>query len=321
MDKAVRWAIASAQILQQPSLTAFVLPAKPSTAYMPWLEHPLLYTILDLSLVQASEAQNTAAPRRRSRLGRTVLFVANKSAVALIDMVNLHESLAACSLPVSWQRSTIIMSFSPDTLIQACSHCSPQEFHSPKAFSKVAQLPLILPCPWHGHTGEQQCYTSMTRLPAWPCADPITHTDGSAVKEASVDDRDGQRLNHIGSGVFCRALELSLRVDPCGQGATNTITRADLVAISSSLDHVQHDVCIIATDSLASMYMIQKQLNNLAKIALSTLHSAGDGCCKIMLQSYVRFENDHHQGQSAHRHCELILWQMKHMMQPSATHQ
>ena len=135
----------------------------------------------------------------------------------------------------------------------------------------MAQLPLILlPCPWHGHVGEQQCYTSTTRLPpAWPCADSIIYTDGSAVKEDSVGEGDGQRLTHIGSGVFCRALELSLRVDPCGQGATNAITRAELVAISSSLDHVQDNDCIIATDSLASMYMIQKQLINPAKTALS----------------------------------------------------
>ena len=72
--------------------------------------------------------------------------MANKSALALIDMVNLHESLAACSLPISWQRNTTIMGCSPDTLRQACSHRSPQELHPPKAFlfSKVAQLPLIL---------------------------------------------------------------------------------------------------------------------------------------------------------------------------------
>ena len=270
MDKAVRWAIASAQILQQPSLTAFILPAKPSTAYRRWLDHPLLHTLLDLphnSLVQASEAQNTAAPQKRSGIGRTVFFVANKSALALIDVVKLHESLTACSLPVSWQWSTTIMSCSPDNLSKACSPSPSQEFHPPKAFSKVAQLTLILPRPQHSNTGKKQCYTSMTRLPpAWPCADSIIYTDGSAVKEDSVGKGDGHSLNHIGSGVFCRALKLSLHVDPCGQGATNTITRAELVAITSSLDNVQHDDCIIATDSLASMYMM---LHNPAKIALS----------------------------------------------------
>ena len=52
------------------------------------------------------------------------------------------------------------------------------------------------------------------------------NTDGGVVKEDSVGKGDGQSLNHIGSGVFCRALELSLHVDPCGQGAINTITRA-----------------------------------------------------------------------------------------------
>ena len=117
MDKAVRWAIASAQILQQPSLTAFILPAKPSTAYTRWLDHSLLHTLLDLSLVQASEAQHTAAPRRRSRLGRSVFIVANKSALALIDMVDLHENLAACSLPgkgapQSWAAVTVYHRYS-----------------------------------------------------------------------------------------------------------------------------------------------------------------------------------------------------------------
>ena len=49
------------------------------------------------------------------------------------------------------------------------------------------------------------------------------------------------------------------------RGFCNKSLLPELVAISSSLDHVQHDDCIIATDSLASMYMIQKQLTILPR--------------------------------------------------------
>ena len=87
---------------------------------------------------------------------------------------------------------------------------------------------------------------------------------------------------------------------------------------------MQHNKCIIATDSLASMYMIQKQLHNPAKIALSP-HSAllesiaAKLCSRATLGLKTRIiKVKAHTGIAGN---ELILWQMKHVIQPSVIHQ
>ena len=72
----------------------------------------------------------------------------------------------------------------------------------------------------------------------------------------------------IGSAAYCRGKDVSLRIAPCGApsrvGHTHTITRAELVAISAGLCHVQADAgdCIIATESKASMQAIHKHIHN-----------------------------------------------------------
>ena len=91
--------------------------------------------------------------------------------------------------------------------------------------------------------------------PKWEDAASIWYTDGSATKIKF----DG---TIIGSGAYCRGKDVSLRIAPCGDGPTNTITRAELVAIYAVLCHVQADAgdCIIATDSKASMQAIHKHI-------------------------------------------------------------
>ena len=45
MDKAVRWAISSAKMTDEPSLTAFLLPWWSSTAYIKWMQDPLVHKL------------------------------------------------------------------------------------------------------------------------------------------------------------------------------------------------------------------------------------------------------------------------------------
>ena len=93
---------------------------------------------------------------------------------------------------------------------------------------------------------------------AYPLASNIIYTDGSAGESSQ-----GQR---IGAGVYCAEPSMQLKIDSCGISATNTITRAELVAIYAALHEVgpravmgPHD-CTIATDSLASMFSINRAL-------------------------------------------------------------
>ena len=60
--------------------------------------------------------------------------------------------------------------------------------------------------------------------------------------------------------------QVECRIDPAGQGAIDTITRAELVAILQALQGVNGQPCVIATDSKASMHMIQDQLFNPSKL-------------------------------------------------------
>ena len=63
--------------------------------------------------------------------------------------------------------------------------------------------------------------------PAYPEAANILYTDGSAAT--------GLEGQSIGAGVYCRAPDLQLAVDPCGISAANTITRAELTAMFACL--------------------------------------------------------------------------------------
>ena len=68
--------------------------------------------------------------------------------------------------------------------------------------------------------------------------------------------------------MFYSALNLALQTDACGLGATTTITRSELVASLVSLDRVQYNDVIFASDSLASMYMTKTQLHDPAQCAV-----------------------------------------------------
>ena len=131
------------------------------------------------------------------------------------------------------------------------------------------------------------------QLPAFPDADAILYTDGSAA--------DGEQGQSIGSGVFCQKDNLQLTVDPCGMSATNTITRAELAAICAALQHRSSADCTIATDSLASMFSIGNARKDpcrctesphmllLRKIADMLLMRSNDGLstCIIKVKSHV----------------------------------
>ena len=131
-------------------------------------------------------------------------------------------------------------------------------------FSGLSEPPL--PSSSWSDSDEALEFTHYESLdPRWVNAASIWYTDGSAVKTKD----DG---TIIGSGAYCRSGEVKLRIAPCGDGPTNTIMRAELVAIYAVLYHLRssHSECIIATDSKASMQVIHKQIHNPSGNQLST---------------------------------------------------
>ena len=97
-------------------------------------------------------------------------------------------------------------------------------------------------------------------MPMWPRTE-ILYTDGSA---RNTGKPDGYRS---GAGVFrfesSAGPRLELAIDPIDYhtGVANSIQRAELVAIYKALQ-VQHvgDTFLLCTDSLSSMYMIDKHI-------------------------------------------------------------
>ena len=110
---------------------------------------------------------------------------------------------------------------------------------------------------WKGIVSQAEFTNYIQPCPKWENAASTWYTDGNATK--SKND-----FTMIGSGAYCRGKNVSLRIAPCGDGPTNTTTRAELVAIYAVLRHVQADAgdCIIATDSKASMQAIHKHIHN-----------------------------------------------------------
>ena len=132
--------------------------------------------------------------------------------------------------------------------------CACEEVRTPSASRKRDNVEQDGLRPWRLHQNlvPFAAYTSAAQ--AWPQAQSIIYTDGSAAGKTS---EAGTAACKTGSGVYRAEPPLQLRVDPCGLGATNTITRAELVAIYCSLRHAGPGDCVIATDSQASMYMIR----------------------------------------------------------------
>ena len=112
----------------------------------------------------------------------------------------------------------------------------------------------------------------------------------------------------IGSGAFCKQENLQLRIAPCGVGPTNTIMRAELIAVYAVLHHASTSSakCTIATDSKAAMHAIYKQIHNprgnqynthrelLRAIALALLHRAQTGLSTdiIKVKSHIGIEGN-----------------------------
>ena len=105
----------------------------------------------------------------------------------------------------------------------------------------------------------------------------IVFTDGSA--------GDGPQGHCIGARVYCWVHNINLKVDPCGRSATNTITRAELVAILAALQQMETQGCTLATDSLASMFMINNALRSFSSTSESPHSELLNVIAQVMLST------------------------------------
>ena len=99
MEKAVRWALVSAIEADQPSLTAFVLPWWPDSAYFKWMDHPLVHSVARIKgrhfkFKRAEYSTKGQLYAGNPRWDINVFVVANRDGMdAYVDMEKLHAGL------------------------------------------------------------------------------------------------------------------------------------------------------------------------------------------------------------------------------------
>jgi ribonuclease HI len=223
--RAVRWALCSAHAAENagtPFLAVFAVPHWRNAAYTQHFRHP------NLTFVSAFSSFPYVAPPHMPFAYRPdpsprswdmcVFAVSNAAGARTLNVRALAAALRA-SLPL------------PALSVPAPRTASkPLPCHAPHGFLAVAAHPPVLPA----HTPPPPA--------GWlPPEFPITHplqyrwdqaiyTDGSCTR--------GEGGNRLGAAFFHAGAGQMYLIDPNGEGATKTITRAELAAISQALRHV-----------------------------------------------------------------------------------
>ena len=244
MDKAVRWAIMIAASTEEASLTAFILPEWPRTAYYKYMTdfrvHHLVTEPKDKFRFKTPNFWNTGQTyASHPNWNIKICVVANLMGLQYIKPQQLKQALQH-ALP------GVIMPSMPsmDSMITRL-HANTGSVHLSRAFWRVRDR-LESPKCWNSASQDLPLHLAEPQAGAYPLAPTIIYKDGSASESSQ-----GQR---IGAGVYCTEPSMQLKMDPCGISATNTITRAKLVAIHAALQEVGSHDCTIATGSLASTF-------------------------------------------------------------------
>ena len=258
MERAVRWAILSAVETEEPTLTTFVLLDWKDSGYCKWLQHPRTsnarsrptLTKNNLNLRRLSDHWQSGQLYAKNPKWNVLLFtVANtKGLETYVSGTALVRGIEVASREIGGTP------YSPT--VPAAQRPPLVPFSLPvypsKAYRQAAAS--VQTREWHTPRG----------MPAriWDPRPPLRYDPGSIIYtdgSAKETQEHGQR---IGSGIFYPNLDVEISADPCGHKETNTITRAELVAILVALQITKDEQNItIATDSKTSMQTIQKQLS------------------------------------------------------------
>ena len=174
------------------------------------------------------------------RLDVSISIVSNAAGLQLVNRDLLLAGIRHASKVIGGQELAVMLpQTKPDAAEPICPYL--REFSSRQVSPQTQKS-------WKGIVSQAEFTNYIQPCPKWEDAASMWYTDGSATKS-----KNGGTM--IGSGAYCRGKDVSLRIAPCGDGPTNTIARAELVAIYAVLCHEQANAghCIIATDSKASM--------------------------------------------------------------------
>ncbi len=261
MEKAVRWAIFSAEKKMSPTLTAFMLPKTGVNAYQKWHTHPM---IRELGCIErehisfkASDHWKTGQPYKHHSKGDAAIFVvANQAGLdKFLRMQQQRKEIACASLKHS-KKSIVLNDLSQEAPSdRVIDNELMRRLYEPKGFDQATQAPGV---PW-GH----DCVPSIDEdeegsiRPQLKRYDPdsMVYTDGSYQKDTNL----------TGAGVYGwkDGAESHIKIRPSRSGPVHTINKAELIALLHALCHWQgqHDL-LIATDSAFAMQGINEHLQS-----------------------------------------------------------
>ena len=253
MEKAVRWAIISAKDSGQPSLTAFVLPWWEDSAYFKWMKNSHVHKITRVKakyfkFKKADYSTRGELYAKNPKWDVNIFIVANELGIqTYVNLSKLHGGLRAAAREFGDKGPYHVIKEMMPGVSQSQEHV-----HTPKALRKIMDdnCSQNQPHAWSEalHSPHELNLPSSPFPLKWP-AKSMWYTDGSALK--------ADKSQRIGAGVFNANANIARRVQCCGSGPTNTITRAELCALYQCLKELADDENkIIATDSKVIMFMV-----------------------------------------------------------------
>ena len=265
MNKAVRWAIASAVQAELPehannTCTIFILPEIRDSAYTALLTHPTV-TIIDTIPAGHQQYADGAAwmggkhQEHKSKKTATIIFAVTNAGG------QEHLSNNAASFLAAWNAAKQATRGRMGTYTPLRSINAPKNKKAPTMVKASRNLqPLLQKM---GKQAEPRGYERMqTNSAIFPCTTSILpkngvqlYTDGSSMKGA-----DGSSC--IGAGVYNATTGECTRINPGGRGSSYTNNRAELVAALVAMEgHPAETDLTIYTDSLCSIQNIRKMLD------------------------------------------------------------
>ena len=266
MDKAMKWAILSAQQSSEATLTLLMLPEDKGSSYCKWTLHPrvTLLTQIQKQHIRFKFSHYWETGLTRGRMPATavnIMLVANEAGLSSALGTLQKESNMRASLLKAMESSGDRIDSSiihgrqhmQQWRVRALArHSAVQEgLYEPKQFGDKAYLTGRL---WISQTSRDSAFHIPQQQLRYQAGSMI-YTDGSYKKDT----------HRAGAGVYsCRdETDVRITIRPSKPGPINTINRAELAALLYALRRWQDSTDMtIVTDSQSSMQAINAQLRD-----------------------------------------------------------
>ena len=272
IDKALRWALTSAQAAEEhaptiPTCTVLVLPNKPNAHYNTYLKHPWTHQLARIprGTTPYEDTPTWTGGKLNSqptwKQGYTILAVTNPAGLQHISTCTTFErawKAASHALPNAGKDCLFSTPHQPpNTHAQQHTTQTATFPHPPRALRSLLHNHPVLP----NLQPQPTVRTTVATCPTYPCTYKTLPKIGRQLYTDGSEIPVGEGPNLLGAAVYCPKDGESYHINPGGIGCTRTNNRAELSAIHMALAHTNQELPVtIYTDSLASLCAIRKHL-------------------------------------------------------------